>query len=64
LGATLPNQIQPIHVGKAEINDEGIVNAFQSHGFPGLRVTGRIHLISSLYQGAFQEQLNGDVILD
>jgi hypothetical protein len=58
------NQVQSIHIGKAKIDDEGIVNAFQSHRFPGLRVTGRIHLISGLYQGAFQELLNGDVILD
>jgi hypothetical protein len=56
------NQVQSIHVGKAKINDEGIVNAFQGHCFPTFCVVSSIDLVSGLYQSSFQELLNGDVI--
>ena len=50
LGAASPNQIQTIHVGKTEVNDECIVDAFQGLKFPRLSIAGCIHLVSRFHQ--------------
>jgi hypothetical protein len=57
------NQVQSIHVGEAEVNNEGIVNAFQSRCFPTFCIVSSVDLISGLYQSSFQELLNREVIL-
>jgi hypothetical protein len=62
LGAATGNQVQAIQVWEAKVDNEGIVNAFQGRGFPGPRVTSRIHLVSGFHQRPPQELLNGHII--
>ena len=60
--ATSGNQVQSIQIGKAQVDDEGVVNTFQGYGLTSFCCTGRIYLVSGFRQRPPEELLNGNVV--
>src|SRR5579872_619801 len=62
LGAAAADQVEAIQIGKAEINDHGIMNALGGERFGGAGIGGYIHLVAGFDQRALKEFLNRFVV--